>query len=643
MGAIGGLMGTAGGVNGTGFSKPVNANILAPTTQDQVNQSNAGVGTSLQNSQALLAALQGQGGAANQNQVFNQGQGLYGQIAGNNGVATQAGAGTQQQTLNSGLTGLNAVGAQGAAMKDQGNLATNLGNAGGIGYQQTAAQGLQNTYASQGNTLDQLQGIANGTGPNPAQAALNQATGQNVANQAALMAGQRGAGANVGLMARQASQQGAATQQQAAGQSATMQAQQQLNAIGAMGAQQQAMGATAQGLAGIGAGLTSQQQAALAQQYGQGAGATGQLQAGIGQQFGQGATTVGQQQGQMGMNAGIAQNQVGNVISATGQNVQGNVANAGQQMGALGNYNAAGVNMQGNINNANTSLANTNMQGQQAMLGGVLNGLGGAMSSGGARGGYVGMADGGDVPAMPAASFAAPNGQGPVMAEPSPMPSTALTPAPPMAPPTAPPAATAPAGPTSALGQYLAGATSTGSFLGSQPISGTPQDKTTDTTANASIQAPPGMGYGSQMLYQGASKAASGIAKSITDAASSMGSSGGEGGGMESMAALAAASRGGKVPALVSEHEVLVPPGVAKSPQKSGQYVGRALATGGDIRASSPDEKAVKNGNSYSNDKIAKDLPEGAIVIPRSVTQSKDPVRSAQDFVAKVLAKRRAS
>jgi hypothetical protein len=79
-----------------------------------------------------------------------------------------------------------------------------------------------------------LQNQMYGQGPNPAQNMLAQATGQNVAQQAALMAGQRGAGANAGLIARQAGQQGGAAQQQAAGQAATMGAQQQLGAQGAL-------------------------------------------------------------------------------------------------------------------------------------------------------------------------------------------------------------------------------------------------------------------------------------------------------------------------------------------------------------------------------------------------------------------------
>jgi len=93
-------------------------------------------------------------------------------------------------------------------------------------------------FGQQQALANQLQGVANGTGPNPAQAALNQATGQNIAAQSALMAGQRGAGANVGLEARQAAMQGANTQQQAAGQGATMQAQQQLAAMQALQGQQ---------------------------------------------------------------------------------------------------------------------------------------------------------------------------------------------------------------------------------------------------------------------------------------------------------------------------------------------------------------------------------------------------------------------
>ncbi len=127
------------------------------------------------------------------------------------------------------------------------NLATPVTNAAAENANASATQGVtdlqhliaalqaQHGIQNQSNVYNQVQGVANGTGPNPAQAMLNQATGQNVANQAALMAGQRGASANPGLIAREIAQQGAATQQQAAGQGATLQANQQLGALGQLG------------------------------------------------------------------------------------------------------------------------------------------------------------------------------------------------------------------------------------------------------------------------------------------------------------------------------------------------------------------------------------------------------------------------
>lgn len=87
-------------------------------------------------------------------------------------------------------------------------------------------QGMQGQTALNQALLQQMQG----GGPNPAQAALNQQTGTNIANQAALMASQRGASRSPASVARMAAQQGANLQQQAVGQSALMQAQQQLAA-----------------------------------------------------------------------------------------------------------------------------------------------------------------------------------------------------------------------------------------------------------------------------------------------------------------------------------------------------------------------------------------------------------------------------
>lgn len=111
------------------------------------------------------------------------------------------------------------------------------------------AAGGVNGLGNQSAVYNQLGNVASGTGPNPAQAMLAQQTGQNINAQAALAAGQRGAGANAGLLARQIGQQGAATQQNAIGQGASLQAQQSLNALGQQ--------------AGIAGQQVSQQQAAL--------------------------------------------------------------------------------------------------------------------------------------------------------------------------------------------------------------------------------------------------------------------------------------------------------------------------------------------------------------------------------------------
>lgn len=107
----------------------------------------------------------------------------------------------------------------------------------GLYKQQQFVNALQNQNGinNQSSVFNQLQGVANGTGPNPAQAQLAQSTAANTANQAALMASQRGANANAGLIARQAAMQGGANQQAAAGQAATLQANQSLGALNQLG------------------------------------------------------------------------------------------------------------------------------------------------------------------------------------------------------------------------------------------------------------------------------------------------------------------------------------------------------------------------------------------------------------------------
>ncbi len=158
----------------------------------------------------------------------------------------------------------------------------------------------------------------NGQGPNPAQAALAQNTGANIANQAALAAGQRGAASNVGLLERQVGQQGAATQQAAVGQGATLQAQQQLAAQQAAAAQQGQIGNQIQGQQGVNTNL-------------------------------------------FGTSAGAANTQNSNLVS---------------------NYSQA--------NNTNAATAANNAKAGQGTAGGLLGGIGSAISSLFADGGEVG-------------------------------------------------------------------------------------------------------------------------------------------------------------------------------------------------------------------------------------------------------------
>lgn len=110
---------------------------------------------------------------------------------------------------------------------------------GGNAQQQQYITGANANYNQAQGGLNQLAAMlqqqASGQGPNLANQNLQNFTGQNVANQASLMAGQRGAAANTGLIARQAAQQGAGIQQQAAGQAATNVLQQQLAAQGQLG------------------------------------------------------------------------------------------------------------------------------------------------------------------------------------------------------------------------------------------------------------------------------------------------------------------------------------------------------------------------------------------------------------------------
>jgi hypothetical protein len=195
----------------------------------------------------------------------------------------------------------------------------------GLAQQMDFLQALQgqNGIANQSNVYNQLQGVANGTGPNPALQQLQNTTGQNVANQAALMAGQRGSSANVGLLARQAAQQGGALQQQAVGQGAALQAQQQLAALGQM-----------QGLAGqqVGelAGANQFYNQAAQNEQGNLLGALGQYNnANVAQQNAMNAANAGIAEQKAGSQAGIIGGLLGG-LGAAGSAYAGKKAYGGE-------------------------------------------------------------------------------------------------------------------------------------------------------------------------------------------------------------------------------------------------------------------------------------------------------------------------
>lgn len=382
-----------------------------------------------------------------------------------------------------------------------------------------AIQG-QNGLANQSQVYNQLQGVVNGTGPNPAQAQLAQSTGQNVANQAALMAGQRGTSANTGLLARQAAQQGASTQQQAAGQAATLQAQQSLNALGQVGS--------------------------------------------------------------------LANQQAANQIGATENLSQAQQNEQAQLLQAQQGYNTNAVQMQSNINSVNAGLAQQQMQGQQSIVGGVGNAIAGLTHL--AKGGEVSSyAYGG--PAS-VSSYA----DGGITAP------TAIQPA-------------STAGPQSSFGSFLSGY--------KNGVQSAPQY--TDT--------PIMRGIGSGMkLTSPQEKKPNTPTPATTFQGQQLGPSTTTGAELQDPSVMQAA-RGGKVPALVSPGEVYLSPDKAKAvaqgkadPIKDGEKIPGKPKVGG-----------AKD--SYANDTVPKTLEEGGIVLPRHVTQSKDPAAAAHKFVSAIMAR----
>lgn len=492
--------------------------------------------------------------------VSSLGFGAGGNDTGNAGTGFAAGAAPLLQTVN------------------QGSLSDSFGrNATAIDQQNAflAALQAQNGITNQSDVYNQLSGIANGTGPNPAQAALNQATGANVANQAALMAGQRGAGSNVGLLARQAAMQGGNIQQQAAGQGATLQAQQALNAIGQMG------------------NISGQQVA----------------------------------------------NQAGATQASTNaaQNYQQNVLNAANQL------NQANVGMKSNQNSTNQGIANTVAQGQQGLLGSITGGIGGVLGGVFAHGGEVkNYARGGDVPNPPLEGSKDKGKSGPIVSDPNnPViksigksfgfadgggitagfvnPADLLTPS--LSGLSASTSSGPANGPQSNVGKFhMNDSMATPQLYGGSSNSGAAALQKGGADLGRGIGSAIGNLFASKGSNEGAMTA--GGADDIMPSANAFGDSQ----GMSFMAA-----KGGPVKAVVSPGEIYLSPAKVEKVVK-----GKASPVDGEkIKG-----QAKVKGDSLKNDTVPKTLEEGGIVLPRSVTQSKDPAKKASEFVAAILSKK---
>lgn len=494
---------------------------------------------------------------------------------------------------------------------DQGQLNTAYAQTqAGIKQQQdfvnalNAQNGLANqtsVFGQQQGLANQLQGLANGVGPNPAQAQLAQNTAANTANQAALMAGQRGSSQNAGMIARQAAMQGATNQQNSVGQAATLQAQQQLAAMQQLQNQQSSMGNMAN-------------------------------------------TQVGQQQ------AGL---------QALNQN------SLQQQANLLG--------MQGNQNSANAAIAGGNARGQQNMFGGLMGGIGsGVMGMFGGGGGAGGMASAagpdmaggaGDAIFEGGTMLAAKGGQVRKPYADGGEAKSAPTDFNPLSGDIAPQMVSAPSDPTqpqSNVGKMFTGQSeskpsdipaSSGGGGGGDPTGGMGQMANLGMKGLMSWgehEALPYIGdflggLGGGILGTGEVMAGGAGDAILINAPTALGAAGETAVAMAPAAAAGtatvAAAKGGKLSRDNGKVPVLLSPGERKLPPSSVDQVKKGANPMAEGQKVPGKPKVGGSKNSYSNDTVKDSVPEGTIIIPRSVTMGKDPEKNAAAFVRACLAK----
>lgn len=336
----------------------------------------------------------------------------------------------------------------------------------------------------------------------------------------------------------------------------------------------------------------------------------------------QGANTQQQAVGQAATLS--AQQQIAAEQALQGQ--QANMANlatnqVGQQANSIQAYNQGAQNQQSNLLGANNSQNQVNEAAQaqnatnNAKLGGMLLGSAGSVLSA-YKGGEVPQmyADGGNVGQQISNGFnnATALGQQP--------------------PPPPPPknyadggAVQVTNGPSSFAGQYLRGGAGGTAYNAPNQGNTSYNDQDLNRARQGVIdkfkslgQSVPGaqgaIGAGGEAGAAGgaATGAASGAAAGAVGAGAAEGAAAGIGSAIAEAAPLAlAAAHGGLIHGERYAHSMKPVPG-----------------------------KAEKNGDSLSNDKVKALLSPGEIILPRSVTQSDDPVGNAAKFVAGVMAKK---
>lgn len=600
MGFIGSMLGAG---KGSDFVASGNAQTgIAPATQGQLDSAYAGTQNSMGAQQSLLAALQGQNGLQNQNQSYGQMQAVASGLGGPNPAQAQYQQNIQQLAAQQ----AGAIGSQkGISPALQARMMAQQGSS---AMQNAAGQGAANTAQQQLGAMNSAAGIANTQASNQ--------IGQTNANASAQQAEQQNLlGAN------------AAYGQQQAGILSNMNQTNSATQIQNSKAQQGIFG----GLLGGSGGILSDEKAKTNIKP-----ADAEIQAFL--------DTVGSHQynykpsveGQPGTAPGKHTGPMAQELEKSP---------LGKQM-VVDTPNGKGVDFERGLGTIIAGLATLNKR---------IEGLEGGKKM--AEGGPVGFADGGMAmaPQMPA-------------------------PAQPFANPYQP---SATGGPQSGFGMFLAGmgkGISEGNQSnmgggGDNPVQSgmskltekigekyiKPMFADTPTAMNAG-QGPtvsnlqgqtPGGGIGTEMApaadgsfggagaTEGAGAAEGATTAEGAEGATAAGEAAGAAEGVEAGTSgaelVAALAKGGRVKAKV---DARVSPGeLWLAPDKVKQVAGgkNPLEAGEKI----PGKPKVK-GNSYQNDVVPKKLDVGGIVIPNSIMQSKNPAKGASDFVAKIIAKRKA-